>query len=99
MSSFDDLQERVFALYTEKRFEEIRGLLDGAVEHLGHIFDAFSVLRAFVNGRQVLRGGNFSRSGLKFGRPGAAASSIRGSQRRNSGHISQLLAEGGDFMP
>jgi hypothetical protein len=32
MSSFDDLQKRVFALYTAKRFEEIRGLLDGAVE-------------------------------------------------------------------
>lgn len=32
MSEFDDLGERVTALYTERRFGEIRGLLDGAVE-------------------------------------------------------------------
>jgi hypothetical protein len=32
VSEFDDLQERVFALYAERRFEEIRRLLDGAVE-------------------------------------------------------------------
>jgi pimeloyl-ACP methyl ester carboxylesterase len=32
VSEFDDLQERVFALYAERRFQEIRGLLDGAVE-------------------------------------------------------------------
>jgi len=32
VSEFDDLQERVFALYAERRFEEMRGLLDKAVE-------------------------------------------------------------------
>lgn len=32
MSEFDDLRERVFALYAERRFEGIRVLLDGAVE-------------------------------------------------------------------
>jgi hypothetical protein len=32
VSEFDDLQERVFALYAERRFEEIHRLLDGAVE-------------------------------------------------------------------
>jgi len=30
VSEFDDLQERVFALYAERRFEEIHGLLEGA---------------------------------------------------------------------
>jgi hypothetical protein len=32
VSEFDDLGERVTALYAERRFGEIRGLLDGAVE-------------------------------------------------------------------
>jgi hypothetical protein len=32
MSEFDDLQERVFALYGERRFEEMRSLLDKAIE-------------------------------------------------------------------
>lgn len=32
VAEFDDLQERVFALYADQRFGEIRELLDGAVE-------------------------------------------------------------------
>ncbi len=32
MSEFDDLRERVFALYAERRFEEMRVLLDDAAE-------------------------------------------------------------------
>ncbi len=32
VSEFADLQERVFALYAERQFGEIRGLLDKAVE-------------------------------------------------------------------
>lgn len=32
MSQFDELRERVFALYAERRFEEMRGLLDGAID-------------------------------------------------------------------
>jgi predicted esterase len=36
VSEFDDLQGRVFALYAERRFEEIRGLLDIAVERFSN---------------------------------------------------------------
>lgn len=32
VSEFDDLQERVFALYAERRFKEMHALLDGAVD-------------------------------------------------------------------
>jgi hypothetical protein len=49
MSQFDDLRERVFALYAERRFVEMRGLLDGAAERFPSHRSAITYWKACID--------------------------------------------------
>jgi hypothetical protein len=49
MSEFDDLRERVFALYAERRFVEMRGLLDGAAERFPSRRSAITYWKACID--------------------------------------------------
>jgi len=49
MSQFDDLRERVFALYAERRFVEMRGLLDGAAERFPSRRSAITYWKACID--------------------------------------------------
>jgi hypothetical protein len=49
MIEFDDLRERVFALYAERRFVEMRGLLDGAAERFPSRRSAITYWKACID--------------------------------------------------
>jgi hypothetical protein len=49
VNEFDDLQERIFALYAERRFDEMRGLLDGAIQRFPNRPSRITFWRACVD--------------------------------------------------